>query len=183
RTLHLIAMRRRLPSRMIVARPGRSLRSASWVSGMRSALGALIVSALRCARSPAGDRPHVSSASRRGVDVPNGPRETPRMTRVAVVALLLTALGAGVVALRADAQVRSPRDSQVIVHGHAVPPMGLDSSRMAPPASQPAFTRRPAPPPPIGVDPGYRPLWVPGTYVWNGFSSTYVPGHYVWRSP
>jgi hypothetical protein len=36
---------------------------------------------------------------------------------------------------------------------------------------------------PVGVDPGYRPLWVPGTHVWNGFTATYVPGHYVWQAP
>lgn len=105
------------------------------------------------------------------------------MTRVAGALLLMTALGVGAVPIHADAQVRSPRDAQVIIHGHAVPPAGVDSSRAAPPASQPPFTRRPAPPPSIGVDPGYRPLWVPGTYTWNGFSSTPVPGHYVWGAP
>jgi len=57
RTLHLIATRRTLPSRQISARPSVRTNSASWLSGIRSPLGALIVTA----RSAAIGSPGVAS--------------------------------------------------------------------------------------------------------------------------
>jgi len=104
--------------------------------------------------------------------------------RYLVVALMaLGTLVIGPAVVRGEAQVRSPRDGQISVHGRLVPPPPFDSTRIAPRSPQPEFTHRPPPPAPIGVDPGYRPLWVPGSHVWNGFSHTYVPGHYVWQTP
>jgi len=100
-----------------------------------------------------------------------------------MVHVALGAIVIGLVPVRAGAQVRAPRDGQVSIHGRLVPPRSVDSTRIAPHVPLPDFTRRPPPAPSIGVDPGYRPLWVPGTYVWNGFSSTYMPGHYVWQTP
>ena len=105
------------------------------------------------------------------------------MRRVVVVLMMLGALGLGLIPFGAAAQVRSPRDGQIIIHGQMMPPKPFDSIRIAPPQSRPGFTRHPPPPASIGVDPGYRPLWVTGTYVWNGFSSAYVPGHYIWQAP
>jgi hypothetical protein len=105
------------------------------------------------------------------------------MRGFAVALMMLSAFGIGIVHGGAEAQVRSPRDSQISVHGRLMPPKPFDTTRIAPRDPQPAFTRRPPAPVPIGVDPGYRPLWAPGTYVWNGFTSTYIPGHYVWQTP
>jgi len=105
------------------------------------------------------------------------------MRCITVMLMTLAALGTALSPAGLTAQVRSPRDGQISIHGRLVPPKPFESSRIAPRDPQPEFTRHPPPPAPDGVDPGYRPLWVPGTYLWNGFSSTYVPGHYVWQTP
>jgi hypothetical protein len=95
-----------------------------------------------------------------------------------VVAVVLTALMSrpGMVA----AGVRVPRDSPVVVHGGALllPGSGQTRYQPEPPAPEPMHRR--APVPPSGVDPGYRPLWVPDAYWWDGFKATRVPGHWRW---
>ncbi len=78
------------------------------------------------------------------------------------------------------AWVRVPRDSPIIIRHRVQQPGSFDPSRSSTPQTPPlGVIRRPAPPPAIGVDPGYRPLWVPGTDIWNGFESVWVPGHWV----
>jgi hypothetical protein len=81
------------------------------------------------------------------------------------------------------ASVRVPRDSTVIIH-HQVhqPNMAATSAPVSSTPMQPMRTT-PPPTPEFFPDPGYRPIWIPGTHRWNGFGSTWVPGHWVWQAP
>ena len=85
-------------------------------------------------------------------------------------------------ASRVDAQVRAPRDTPGIVHGRMEPSSSVDLSQYR--ATQTPlsdFALKQTLPIPLGVDPGYRPLWIPGTYVWNGSGWVWAPGHWVWE--
>jgi len=81
-----------------------------------------------------------------------------------------------------DAQVRAPTDTPAMVRGRAQLSTAVDSSLY--PSTQkpsPDFVLKQTPTVPLGIDPGYRPLWVPGTYVRNGSSWVWVSGHWVWE--
>ena len=82
RTLHLMASRRALASRSISARPSVWMNSASWVTGMRSPLGALTVSALSVA----------SGSSPRGRRTARSKRRSPSNTWVATRPLVAASI-------------------------------------------------------------------------------------------
>jgi len=99
-----------------------------------------------------------------------------------VVCRLFLALSMIPLASATDAQVRTPRDSPVIIHGRVQPSTSVDASRYLPTHIRPPdFIVKQVPSESIGITPGYRPLWVTGTYLWNGFESVWVPGHWVWE--
>ena len=99
-----------------------------------------------------------------------------------LVCRLFLALSMIPLASATDAQVRTPRDSPVIIHGRVQPSTSVDASRYLPTHIRPPdFIVKQVPSESIGITPGYRPLWVPGTYLWNGFKSVWVPGHWVWE--
>ncbi len=81
------------------------------------------------------------------------------------------------------ASARVPRDSPIMIHHQVRQPTTAAPS--APLPSTPMLAMPPARPPTREVfpDPGYRPIWIPGTYHWNGFGSTWEPGHWVWQAP
>jgi|GEM_PF-2059708 YXWGXW repeat-containing protein len=95
---------------------------------------------------------------------------------------ILLTLSMILLASKADPQVRAPRDTPAMVRGRAQPLTGVDSSPY-PTVQRPhaEFALKQAPAAPLGIDPGYRPLWVPGTYVWNGIDWNWAPGHWVWE--
>ena len=82
-----------------------------------------------------------------------------------------------------DAQVRAPRDTPAMVRGRAQLSTAVDSS-LYPSTQKPSFdfVLKQTPTVPLGIDPGYRPLWVQGTYVWYGTGWVWAPGHWV-REP
>jgi hypothetical protein len=99
-----------------------------------------------------------------------------------VVCRLFLALSMIPLASATDPQVRTPRDSPVIIHGRVQPSTSVDASRYLPTHIRPPdFIVKQVPSESIGITPGYRPLWVTGTYLWNGFESVWVPGHWVWE--
>jgi len=99
-----------------------------------------------------------------------------------VACRLFLALSIIPLASATDAQVRAPRDSPVIIHGRVQPSISVDPSRYSPTLTRPPdFILKQVPSASTELTPGYRPLWVPGTYLWNGFESVWVPGHWVWE--
>jgi len=99
-----------------------------------------------------------------------------------VVCRLFFAFSSILLASATDAQVRAPRDSSVIIHGRVQPSNSLDSSRYSPTHTRPPdFILKQMPSASMGITAGYRPVWVPGTYLWNGFESVWMPGHWVWE--
>src|SRR2546425_10296344 len=73
-----------------------------------------------------------------------------------------------------------PRDSPIVMHGRVVSSGPLAASTVAPgrragSASKPSCRAQ------VFPDPGYRPMWVPGTTCWTGFEAILVPGH--WQGP
>ncbi len=107
-------------------------------------------------------------------------RVTKRCSLVIVLGLV-GAMSAAVSPCLAAGEIRAPRDSPILLHGR------LQSlSEPSPPRPLTAQPRPTAPPlastlpAPLGIDPGYRPLWVPDTYLWNGFGTIRIPGHWVW---
>lgn len=82
------------------------------------------------------------------------------MRRAVVLNSLALVVGSAVLlAGAAVGQVRVPRDSPIVIHGRVQQPRSADPSRVAPPPTPSlSVIRRSAPPPSIGIDPGYRPL-------------------------
>ena len=102
-------------------------------------------------------------------------------TTVVVPIRVVIAVVAGVfvptVVFGGSQPVRVPRDSALVVNG-VIRPMtgGTPAATLplrAPVVSGGACTSQ------VVLDPGYRPMWVPGEWCADGGKSVWVPGHWV----
>ena len=75
--------------------------------------------------------------------------------------------------------VRVPRDSPVVIHGWVHQPGGTGSRSVGTEPRVKSSASSGSCETAVGLDPGYRPLYIPGSWCWDGSRSVWVPGRWV----